>query len=124
MDTVTYPDSRIVTFVSDLLIPLRANVSTSSLAAEFGINQTPTVVVADGQGKEHHRSIGFQAPEELIPSLLFGIGKAQMAGSRYSLARGKFDGILAGYPNSPVAPEARKLRDICRERAVGYDSSH
>ncbi len=119
MDTVTYPDSRIVGFVSEFMIPVRENASSGRLAADFGIRHTPTVVVADGQGKEHHRSVGFLPPEELIPSLLFGIGKALMAVSRYSLARAKFDGILAGYPNSQVAAKARELRDVCRIKAVG-----
>ncbi|MEW6347527.1 MAG: thioredoxin family protein [Thermodesulfobacteriota bacterium] len=118
MDTVTYPDSRIVAFVSEFMIAVRANVSTSRLAVDFGVRQTPTVVVTDGQGKEHHQAVGFQPPEELLPALLFGIGKALMAVRRFSLARPKFDGILAGYPTSRLAPEARKLRDFCRQRAV------
>ncbi len=117
MDAVTYPEPRIVALVSGSMIPVRENVSSAgNLSRDFAINHTPTVVVTDGTGKEFHRTVGFLPPDEFLPALLLGIGKALMDAKRYTMARAKFDGILAGYQTSQVARQARELIYICNRK--------
>ena len=77
MDAVTYPDKKVSDFIKKNLIALRIPADTKPYCADFNITWTPTLIVLDKDGKEHHRSVGFLSPEELIPALLLGMIKTR-----------------------------------------------
>jgi thioredoxin-related protein len=111
MDTVTYPNSRTVEFVNRYMIPLRANTnSVAAWATRFAIQYTPTVITLDADGKEHHRTVGFLPPEEFIPSLMLGIGKAHFDANQFTKARAILECLLAEFPLSQAAPAASDLK--------------
>jgi len=115
MDTVTYPNSRTVEFVKDWMIGLRVDVkSQRDLAMEFQIQYTPTVIILDGDRKEHHRSIGFHAPEDLVPELMAAAAKAQYENKRFRKALALSKKMLTDYPRSTWAAEASKIEAACR----------
>ena len=118
MGAVTYPDEKVADFVMNRMVPIQVQ-SDSPLAAEFKITWTPTIIVLDYYGKEHHRTVGFFPPEEFIPSLLLGMGKIDFDTNQFNAAMTHFDTILAEYPKSSAAPEAIYLRGVS-----GYKASH
>ena len=75
MDAVTYPDSGVISFISDNLIPLRVASDAKPLSDDFNVKWTPTLITLSPDGKEHHRTLGFLEPKDLIASLLLGKGK-------------------------------------------------
>ena len=109
MGAVTYPDEKVADFVMNRMVPIQVQ-SDSPLAAEFKITWTPTIIVLDYYGKEHHRTVGFFPPEEFIPSLLLGMGKIDFDTNQFNAAMTHFDTILAEYSKSSAAPEAIYLR--------------
>jgi hypothetical protein len=114
MDTVTYPEPRTVAFVNHYLIPLRVNTnSPGPLPARFAIQYTPTQALLDDDGHEHHRSVGFQPPEEFIASLLLGIGKAFFNHNQFAKALAMFDKVLSEHPRSSSAVIANDLKKVC-----------
>ena len=113
MDAVTYPDARVIGFINENLIPLRVQFDAKPLSTDFNIKWTPTIVTLDAQGKEHHRTVGFLAPEELIPSLLLGNAKSCFETDRFEDALKNIDKLLAEYQNSDSAPEAIYLQGVC-----------
>ena len=119
MDTVTYPNDKVIEFIQKHLIPLRVAFDAKPLAADFDVKWTPTLITLDANGKEHQRTVGFLPPEELIPSLLLGIAKSYFNRERFSEALSNLDKLLADYPKSDAAPEAIYLRGVCR-----YKSTH
>ncbi|HUT84267.1 MAG TPA: hypothetical protein VMX95_06425 [Thermodesulfobacteriota bacterium] len=119
MDAVTYPNSRVINFIQENVIPLRVPFDAQPLSADFNIKWTPTLVVLDPEGKEHHRTVGFVSAEELIPSLLLGVGKSHFERDKFSEALARLDELLKDYPESNSAPEAVFLRGVC-----GYKSTH
>jgi tetratricopeptide (TPR) repeat protein len=119
MDAVTYPDEKVADFVQNVLIPLRVPFDHKPLAADFNIKWTPTLITLDTDGKEHHRTVGFLGPEELIPSLLLGIGKSHFENERFDKAIEAFDRLLKDCPKSNSAPEAIYVRGVAR-----YKSTH
>lgn len=119
MDAVTYPDEKVVAFVQKDLIPLRVAFDSQPLATQFNLKWTPTLITLDPDGKEHHRTIGFLPPEELIPSLLLGIAKSYFNRERFSEALSTLDKIMTDHSQSDSAPEAVYLRGVC-----GYKSTH
>lgn len=112
MDAVTYPDARVISFVNENMIPLRVRFDAQPLATDFNVKWTPTIVTLDPEGKEHHRTVGFLAPEEFIPSLLLGIGKVYFDTDRFDAALANLEKLLSGYPKSHSAHEAIYLRGV------------
>jgi tetratricopeptide (TPR) repeat protein len=119
MDAVTYPDEKVADFVQNNLIPLRVPFDHKPLAAEFNVKWTPTLITLDTEGKEHHRTVGFLPPDELIPSLVLGIGKSHFENGRFDEAIAKFETLLKRHPRSNSAPEAVYLLGVAR-----YKSTH
>ncbi len=118
MGAVTYPKAEVVEFVEQYLIPLQVSFD-APLAKEFNLQWTPTLIVLDTDGKEHHRSIGFLPPEELIPMLMLGIAKSHFDRQQFDKAIFTLEKLLAQYPKSDSAPEAVYLLGVSR-----YKSTH
>ena len=118
MDAVTYPDAKVIGFISKNLIPLRVQFDAQPLATDFNVKWTPTLVTLDSEGKEHHRTVGFLSPGELIPSLLLGIAKSYFEMDRFEEALQNIDKLLAEYPKSDSAPEAIYLLGVCRYKST------
>ncbi|NVM57223.1 MAG: tetratricopeptide repeat protein [Desulfobacterales bacterium] len=118
MDAVTYPDAKVIAFISENMIPLRVPFDAEPLCSDFNVKWTPTLITLDSHGKEHHRTVGFLAPEELIPSLLLGMAKSYFETDRFDEALKSIEKLLEQYPKSDSSPEAIYLRGVC-----GYKST-
>ena len=119
MGTVTYPDSRVAEFVNSRMIPIQMLYDAQPYASAYSVKWTPTMIVLDGDGKEHHRIVGFLPPEEFIPGLLLGIGKTAFDRDELDRAAADLDKIVSAYPRSAAAPEAMYLRGV-----VQFKKSH
>ena len=120
MDAVTYPDHRTVDFIGRFMIAHREDITgRSALAAQFRVEATPTIVVLDGDGTEHHRIVGFLPPEEFIPALMLGMAKGDHAHRRFDRSLVMLDLILSSYPHSRSVPEARALKQKCVQHQRG-----
>lgn len=114
MNAVAFPDPAVVDFVSDNLMPVRIPADDPDLGPRYKVKWTPTLLILDAEGVEHYRTLGFYPPEELIPSLLLGMGKAKFNLPDRPAACDCFERILTGYPKSSQAPEAVYLRGVSR----------
>jgi hypothetical protein len=119
MGAVTFPNSRVIAFINQNVVPVRFPHDHKPLARQFQIKWTPALVTLDAEGKEHHRTVGFLSPEELIPSLLLGRGKIDFDHEDFAKALVTLEILLKDYPESAAAPEAIFLRGVC-----GYKSAH
>ncbi len=119
MDAVTYPDKKVIAFITKNIIPLRVPYNAVPLSKDFNVKWTPTLVVLDASGEEHYRTVGFLPPEELIPSLLLGIAKVHFELDQFKDAIPNLEKILKDYPKSGAAPEAVYLRGVC-----GFENTH
>jgi len=119
MDAVTYPNEKVAEFIGRNFIPLRVAFDAQPLASDFKVTWTPTLVIADANGQEHHRTVGFLSPEELIPSLLLGMAKSHFDQNQFDVALSQLEKLLTGYPKSDAAPEAIYLRGVSQ-----YKSTH
>lgn len=117
MDAVTYPEHEVINFVSENMIPLQV-LFDQPLSTNFNVKWTPTLVTLDTDGKEHHRTVGFLSPEELIPSLLLGIAKSYFETDRFGEALTNLERLLERYPKSDSAAEAVYLRGVSRYKST------
>jgi hypothetical protein len=118
MAAVTYPDANVVGFISENMVPLQVLFDAQPLSTDFNVKWTPTIITLDPQGKEHHRTVGFLSPDELIPSLLLGIGKYYFDTDRFDEAAENLERILKEYSKSDAAPEAIFVLGVCRFKST------
>ncbi len=110
MDTVTYPDTNTSDFVSKYLVSLKVNTSSGpSWASGYPIQYTPTVLILDDSGREHHRIVGFLPPKEFVPALMLGIAKAQVQMGQSAKAKAMLNWMLQVHGMSQAARDARDL---------------
>jgi len=119
MDAVTYPNEQVIEFINQNLIPLRVLSDQQPLAKDFNIQWTPALLILGREGKEHSRTVGFLSGDELIPSLLLGMGKGYADNDEFKDALRCFDRLLAEYPGSDSAPETMFQRGVAL-----YKSTH
>jgi len=119
MDAVTYPDPRTIEFVNKNLIAFRVDANQGTeFVIRFEVQYTPTEIILDGEGKEHHRSVGYLPPEEFIPHLMLGMAKSKFNKDRCFQSLEILRRLLADYPGSKAAAEAAELKRACHAR--GY----
>jgi hypothetical protein len=123
MDAVTYPEKNVAAFIQENLIPLRVLFDALPLSEEFNVKWTPTTILLDSKGKEHHRTVGFVPAEEMIPLLMLGMGKACFALDDLDQAIADLDPIIQTYPASHSAPEAIYLQGVSRYLNT-HDAQH
>ncbi len=119
MDAVTYPEAKVVDFVTQNVIPLRIPFDSQPLSGKFQVKWTPTLILLDEEGNEHHRCVGFLGPEEFIPFLMLGIGKVHFETDRLDDAAAMFEKALSSFPQSTSVPEAIFYKGVC-----GYKRTH
>jgi tetratricopeptide (TPR) repeat protein len=112
MDAVTYPDEGVAKFIAENVIPLRVAFDHKPLSSDFKVKWTPTLIILDPDGVEHNRTVGFLGPQELIASLMLGIGKSHFEREEFDKAISNFSLLLEAYPKSDSAPEAIFLRGV------------
>jgi hypothetical protein len=119
MDAVTYPNVKVVALIEEAFVPLRIEPDVLPVAMEYRVKWTPSLLVLDAEGGEHHRVIGFLPAMELIASLLLGIGKTHLDLNHFDEAGAAFDWVLSEYSYSISAPEAVFFRGMAL-----YKSTH
>ena len=119
---MTYPDGKIVEYVSEHFIGWRVDYSTEShLLRRYNVVWTPTVVFADINSSEHYREVGYLPPHLFIAHLAMGRAQVAWRTHNYSEAGELFDALAGDYPESILAPEALYFRGVCRYKATGSD---
>jgi hypothetical protein len=114
MDAVAYIDPEVIAFVNKNLVPLRIAAADPVLGPKFRIKWTPALLILEFDGSEHYRTLGFYPPEELLPSLLLGMGKAFFDRPDRVLAGKMFLRVIEEFPESPLTPEAIYLNGVSR----------
>ncbi len=112
METVTFPEKEVAEFIFENVIPLRVPHDHKPLSDDFNIKWTPTLIILDDGGMEHHRTVGFLTPEELMASVLLGIGKMYFDRDAFKEAVGMFKRVLGDFPDTGAAPEAMFVKAV------------
>lgn len=114
MGAVTYPDGRVAEFINNRTIPVQLLYDTQPYASMYNVKWTPTILMLDETGKEHHRIVGFLPPEEFIPNLLLGTAKVGFDRDELEQADADLEKVIHSYPQSAAAPEAIYLHGVIR----------
>jgi hypothetical protein len=120
MDTVTYPDPRVASFIVQDCVPVRIAVKENpALVDEYLVSWTPNVAIADDRGRVHYRVEGYLPPEDFVARLSLGTGKFLLNRKRFADAAARFEGVIGRHPGTPAAAEALYWLGVAR-----YKESH
>jgi len=67
---------------------------------------TPTFLVLDQDGREHHRVVGFLPPEDFVAQLQLGKAKLFYDQDRLEKATSEFQMVIDRFPKTAAAEEA------------------
>lgn len=118
MDAVTYPEIKVINFISTHFVPVRVAYDAEPYATDFNVKWTPTIITLDSSGKEHFRTLGFLTPEDFIPSLYLAIGKSAFEMANLDKAQVYFDNLRTEYPKSDFVPEGIFLQGVTRYKST------
>ncbi len=74
--------------------------------ARFKAEWTPTVILAEADGTERHRLIGYLPADDFLAQLQLGLAKAAFSRGRFDQAKSLFEAVVKQYPQTEAAPEA------------------
>lgn len=88
MGAVTYPNPEVEQFLKQHFIPVQFNVVEQPDVMElFNTPWTPTLIVLDGDGKEHRRSQGYLDPKRLLAEMSLARLQAGIDRQEFEAAR-------------------------------------
>ncbi len=88
-------------------MPVKAHIKEQPETFDrFKALWTPTQLILDAEGKEHHRMEGFLPVEDYLAQLELGLAKLDFEGERFDAAEREFRAICDRHPNAGVAAEA------------------
>ena len=106
MGAVTYPDERVAKFISLNFVPVQVQTTNQAMMQRFSVSWTPTLLVLDGDGREHYRAVGFFSPEDLVATFLTAKGRWALDTDQLPEARALFEEVISCYPDKDAAAEA------------------
>lgn len=122
MNTDTYSQDKVVDFLVENFIPVRSQCFFDHFTAmmrRYQVKWTPTFLVLDQDGREHHRVVGFLPPEDFLAQLQLGKAKLYYDQDRLDKAASEFQLVIDQFPQSAAAEEAIFLLGV-----AGYKRTH
>ena len=104
--------------IQENFVPVKIHVKENAAAFErFGAQWTPTIVIADPEGKERYRFEGYLPPEEFMAQLELGLAKVAFTKNDFARAEELYKDIVRRFPKSAAAPEALYWAGVSKYKA-------
>lgn len=109
MNTGPYSDEKVQSYLEKEFVVVKSQCfwdKRTDLMKQFDISWTPTLLVQDPTGKEHHRIVGFVPVNDFLAHLKLGKGKMFFNRFRFADALASFANVIEQHPDAGVVPEA------------------
>ncbi len=107
-------------FVNEHFIPVKIHIKERPQDfGRFGAEWTPTLIVAEADGTERHRVVGFLPADDLVAQLQLGLAKAAFSRGKFQDAQRGFEGVANSYSKTDAAPEAVYWTAVSAYKATG-----
>jgi len=119
-----WPDERVVRLVNENFLPARVHVKDEAEAFKrfserFKALWTPTILVLDPDGVEHHRIEGFLPADDLLAQLMLGRAHMAFQQQQWQEAERRYREIVDQLPHTDAAPEAQYWAGVAQYKATG-----
>ncbi len=118
----TLPDPNVSKLIDKEFVPAMFETSEAAsqeLMKNYGVEWTPTFVVADDSGNEIYKWVGYLPQADFCAQLLFAEGRAAFKSKDWDRADRCFNSVVDRFPASDVAPEALYYSGVAR-----YEKTH
>ncbi len=106
--------------MNEHFVPVRIHIKERPQDfGRFKAEWTPTVIVAEADGTERHRYVGFLPEDDFLAQLELGMAKTAFSRGQYSDAQRAFQALAERYPKSEAAPEAVYWTAVSGYKATG-----
>lgn len=121
MDTVTYPDKSVISFLEERFVPVKLHVAEQEAALEpYAVPWTPGLIVLDHDLRQHRRMVGFHPPRDLVAELALGRLTEALARGEFEVARHRAREALERCKGDPEREaEARYYGAAAEYKATG-----
>ena len=115
-----YPDERVAGFIQENFLPVKIHIKENHAGFDrFGVQWTPTIIVADSHGVERYRFEGYLPAGDFLSQLEMGLAKAAFANRNWSEAERRFREVAENFAESDAAAEALYWAGVSRYKATG-----
>lgn len=102
-----YPDEKVSGLIQENFTPVKIHVKENPAGFDrFGVQWTPTIIIADPEGTERYRFEGYLPPEEFMGQLELGLAKVAFTQNDFRRAEQFYSDTVSRFPDSAAAPEA------------------
>ena len=119
MNTGPYSSQEVKKYIEERFIPVKSECfwdKRTDLMKRFAVKWTPTLLVLDAGGEEHHRVVGYVPDDDFLAHLELGLGKIAFDRDRYAEAGDHFQAVVDRHPEAGAAPEAVFLHGVADYR--------
>jgi TolA-binding protein len=106
--------------VSEHFVPVKIHVKERPQDfGRFKAEWTPTAIVAEADGTERHRYVGYLPAEDFLAQLELGLAKAAFSRGQFDAAQRSFRDLASRYARTEAAPEAVYWSAVSAYKASG-----
>lgn len=109
MNAGPYSEKVVQDYVMEEFTPVKSECffdKRTEAMKQFEVSWTPTLLVLDATGREHHRVVGFVPTNDFLAHLKLGKGKVYFDRFRFADAIREFAAVIEQHPTAGVVPEA------------------
>ncbi len=122
--SITFKDREVVDYINSNFSPVSLLVTEAQgLTARYNVEWTPTFIIAEEDGHELERWVGYLPPADFISQIYLAEGLAEFHNKRFHEAEAAFEWIIDNHPDADVAPEARYYMGVAMYKETG-DAEH
>src|SRR5208337_462308 len=103
MNTGPYSNEKVQKFIEDNFVPVKTQCffdKPVDLMGQFNITWTPTLIIQDKHGKEHHRMLGYVPIDDLLAHLALGRAKVFFDGEHFNDAIRTLNSVIELHPDA------------------------
>ena len=106
-------------FINANFLPVESHIKEHpAWFHRFDATWTPTILILDSKGSEQHRIEGYLPKDEFQAQLEIGLARIAFGQKKWSDAEQIYGEVVARYPKTSSAPEARYWRAVSHYKAT------
>jgi hypothetical protein len=120
LDAEVYPQEQVAKSVNEHFIPVKIHIKERPQDfSRFKADWTPTLILAEADGAERHRVVGFLPADDFLAQLHLGLAKAAFSLGQFGEAKAAFEMVATRHPQTDAAPEAVYWTAVSGYKASG-----
>ena len=106
--------------VNEHFVPVKIHIKERPQDfGRFKAEWTPTLILAEPDGTERHRVVGFLPADDFLAQLHLGLAKAAFSRGQFGAAKTAFEMVATRHPQTDAAPEAVYWAAVSDYKATG-----